>query len=161
MFNVVGHPDGWYRVGFQDLIDPGLAVDGFAADFDKTLQLRRRDGTPVDASNASFPDGTGFALGSVLEVEGQLVNGVLVARKVEREDHDDDDRKNELHGTVSGLNKTTGSFTLRGLTVRYTSSTVFDDGSVATLADGVRIEVKGRLDSDGVTVIATEIDFEN
>lgn len=119
------------------------------------------DGTPVDASNASFPDGTGFALGSVLEVEGQLVNGTLVARKVEREDDDDDSRRNELHGTVSDLDTAAGRFTLRGVAVRYTSTTAFDDGSAATLANGVRVEVKGGLDSDGVTVIATEIDFED
>lgn len=119
------------------------------------------DGTPVDASNASFPDGTGFALGSVLEVEGQLVNGTLVARKVEREDHEDEARKNELHGVISGYSASAGTFTLRGVTVRLSSATVFDKGSVARLADGVRVEVKGRLDSDGVTVLATEIDFED
>src|SRR5262249_53243498 len=60
-------------------------------------------GLPVNASTAAFPDGTaGIVLGARVEVEGAIVNGVLVASKVELEDDKNED--NELNGTISALN---------------------------------------------------------
>ena len=42
------------------------------------------NGLPVDAASASFPDGSaGMVLGTQVEVKGEVVNGVLVATKVE------------------------------------------------------------------------------
>jgi hypothetical protein len=123
------------------------------------------NGLPVDATNAQFPDGTaGIVLGAMVEVEGAVANGVLVATKVELEDmHQNDDRnKNELHGPISNLDTTAKTFVVRGVTVNYVSgTTVFKDGVEADLANGKQVEVKGVLSADGTSVQAQVIEFEN
>lgn len=122
------------------------------------------NGLPVttDGSTA-FPDGTaGIAMGAAVEVEGAIVNGVLVASKVQLEDHhaSDDDHLNELHGAISGLDKAAQTFTVRGVQVHYSSATTFSGGDASNLDNGKTVEVKGKLASDGVTVEAMEIKFE-
>jgi hypothetical protein len=123
------------------------------------------NGLPVDATNAQFPDGTaGIVLGAMVEVEGAVVNGVLVATKVELEDmHQNDDRnKNELHGPISNLDTTAKTFVVRGVNVSYVSgTTAFKDGVEADLANGKQVEVKGVLSADGTSVQAQLIEFEN
>lgn len=121
------------------------------------------DGLAVDASKASFREGTaGVVLGARVEVEGAIVNGVMVATKVHLEDESSRGRGEdyELHGTVSALNTSTKTFSLRGLTVSYSANTTWKDGSEAQLANGSRVEVKGDLSSDGATLTASRIEFE-
>jgi hypothetical protein len=122
------------------------------------------DGLPVDASNASFRDGqAGVVLGARVEVEGQVVNGVLVASKVHLEDDSDDSHSEdyELHGTVSALDTSARTFALRGLTVSYSGSVTWRDLSEADLADGLTLEVKGHLSADGTRLEATRISRED
>jgi hypothetical protein len=139
-------------------------VQGTITDFTSTTSFKV-NGLPVDASNAAFPDGTaGVVLGAMVEVEGAVVNGVLVATRVELEAmHQNDDRnKNELHGPIANLDTTAKTFVVRGVTVHYDSTTtVFKDGVEADLANGKRVEVKGALSADGTSVQATLIEFEN
>lgn len=123
-------------------------------------------GVRVDASAARVePAGATVAAGVRVEVEGHYRNGVLVADKLEvkgagDDGGDDDGREVELHGTVSGLDTGARTFVLRGLTVDYTDAE-FKDGTAADLADGVEVEVHGRLDGSGTIVVAEEIDFED
>ena len=120
------------------------------------------NGLPVDASKAAFPDGTsGVKLGANVEVEGAIVNGVLVAAKVELEDEHEDRDRNELHGTISALDTQAKTFVVRGVTVHYSAATVFEDGVAANLANGRQVEVKGSLGADGTTVEALRIEFES
>jgi len=139
-------------------------VDGTITDFTSTASFSV-NGLPVDASKAAFPDGTaGVVLGASVEIEGAIVNGVLVATKVELEDmHMNDDRnRNELHGPISNLDTTAKTFVVRGVSVHYDSATtVFKDGVEADLANGKDVEVKGTLSADGTSVQATSIEFEN
>lgn len=122
------------------------------------------NGLPVDASQATFRDGqAGVVLGARVEVEGAIVNGVLVARQVHLEDEDDDDHEGEyeLHGAITALDTQARTFLLRGVTVAYTDSTVFEDMSVADLAAGLEVEVKGPLSPDGTRVDAIRIERED
>lgn len=121
------------------------------------------NGMTVDASGASFPDGIGgVVLGAQVEVEGQVVNGVLVATKVELDAHHAAERHRfELHGAISALDTVNRSFTLRGVRVSYGSGTVFRDGSEAQLADGRRVEVRGTPSADRTTLLASLVDFED
>jgi hypothetical protein len=123
------------------------------------------NGLPVDATNAKFPDGTaGVVLGASVEVEGSVVNGVLVATKVELEamHKNDDQNRNELHGPITNLDTTAKTFVVRTVTVQYDSTTtVFKDGTEADLANGKEVEVKGTLSADGTAVLATSVEFEN
>ena len=120
------------------------------------------NGLPVDSSNAAFPDGrNGVKLGANVEVDGAIVNGVLVATKVELEDEHEDRDRNELHGAISALDTQAKTFVVRGVTVHYSATTVFDDGVAANLANGRQVEVKGSLGADGTTVEASRIEFES
>ena len=138
-------------------------VEGTITAFTSTTSFSV-NGLPVDATNAKFEDGTaGIVLGAMVEVEGAIVNGVLVATKVELEDmHQNDDRnKNELFGPISNLDTTAKTFVVRSVTVHYDSTTVFKDGVAADLANGKEVEVKGVLSADGTSVQAQVIEFEN
>jgi hypothetical protein len=138
-------------------------VEGTITAFTSTTSFSV-NGLPVDASKAAFPDGTaGIVLGASVEVEGAIVNGVLVASKVELEDrHRNEDRnRNELHGPISNLDTTAKTFVVRGVTVHYSATTVFKDGVEADLANGKDVEVKGTLSADGTSVEAASIEFEN
>ena len=120
------------------------------------------DGNPVDASSATFPDGqAGVVLGATVEVEGQLVAGVVVARVVGVEDEQEHDgTRVELHGTIAVLDTTAQTFVVRGVTVSYAGSVAFDGGTAASLANGLFVEVHGGFSSDGTVVDATRIDLK-
>jgi len=120
------------------------------------------NGVAVDASSASFPNGTaGIVLGARVEVHGSAVDGVIVATRVTVEtEHDREALGFELHGTISALDTSAKTFLLRGVTVSYASSTVeFRNGTVADLANGKQLEVKGVRSADGTTLTATRISF--
>lgn len=136
-------------------------VEGTISDFTSASTFSV-DGLPVDATNAVFEDGTsGLALGARVEVEGTVVNGVLVARKVELESEDDDrDEGFEIDGPITAANAEAKTFVVRGVTVRYAASVEFRDGNAANLVVGARVEVKGMLSSDGTTVDATRIEIK-
>ncbi len=126
---------------------------------------------PVNASGASFPEGTGgIVAGAFVEVKGALVNGEVVATRVKPEDDGTaggTGTEFELHGTVSAAaaSGSGGSFTLTSsggvaVTVNWTSGIEFRDGTATHLVDGSRVEVKGTL-SGGSSVNATRISFED
>ena len=118
------------------------------------------NGVPVDASGvAAVP--AGLAIGVRVEVEGRFEAGRLVARKVELEDHDDDDQGIEIEGLVSGLDAAARTFTIRGVSIMWGDGTRFEDGVATQLRDGVKVEVRGTLAADGVTVLADKIEFEH
>ena len=120
------------------------------------------DGNPVDASGAAFPDGqAGIVLGATVEVEGQLVDGVVVAKVVGVNDqHEHDGSRVELHGTISALDATAQTFVVRGVTVRYAGAVDFHDGSATALANGLFVEVRGGFSADGTVVDATRIELK-
>jgi len=133
-------------------------VEGIITAFTSTASFSV-NGLPVNASNAAFPDGTaGIVLGARVEVEGAIVNGVLVATKVALDDKNED--RNELNGTISALNTVAKTFVVRGVSVHYRATTVFEDGVEANLANGRQVEVKGTLSADGMSVEASRIEFK-
>ena len=120
------------------------------------------NGLQIDASNITLP--AGLKLGARVEVEGRLVKGVLVAKKVELED-EQDLLKFELQGTVSNLTTEPGRifFTLTssgGISAKVTvviAEVIFENQlSAASLRDGIRLEIKGIALPDG-TIRATRI----
>lgn len=118
------------------------------------------NGVPVDASAVTTLP-AGLALGQRVEVEGAFVDGVLRARHVEIEDErGDDDEGLEIDGSIDSIDTAARTFVVRGVTVAYGAAR-FEDGSAASLAVGVRVDVQGRLGSDGSTIEATEIEFDD
>lgn len=153
------------RSGVRKVEDHDEAeVRGIVTAFPLDITSFSVNGLPVTTStNTAFPDGTtGIQLGAAVEVEGAIVNGVLVATKVSLEDRhaNDDDHQNELHGTISGLDTTAHTFVVRGVKVHYSDSTTFSGGSATDLANDKAVEVKGSLGTDGVTLEAKLIKFE-
>lgn len=98
------------------------------------------NGVQVDARGVSNP--LGLALGSLVKVEGALVNGVLIARELElQQSSATDDDKYEVHGRVEQLDTTARTFVVKGYAFDYDASTVFKlDG--AAFANEVQVEVK-------------------
>jgi len=158
--------DAWVAISIeaerQDMEDHDEAeVRGTITDFTSTSSFSV-NGLAVDASHAAFPDGTaGIVMGAMVEVEGAIVNGVLMATKVELENEHRGNDVNELHGAISNLDTTAQTFVVRGVTVHYSATTAFEDGAQADLANGKDVEVKGILSADGTTVEAASIEFEN
>ncbi len=120
------------------------------------------DGQPVDATRASFPNGSAtLALGRRVSVEGASRNGVLIASSVKTEDDEDDASSVfELHGPIDSIDASARVLQLKGVVVDYSGSVTFKNGTSADLALGRRIEVKGTLKSSGVGLLAQEIKFE-
>lgn len=120
------------------------------------------NGVPVNAASARFPDGSaGVVLGAAVEVDGHMLDGVLVAHEVEIESRHGAERADfELHGAISALDSGNQTFMLRGVRVSYAGNPVYEDGSAAQLADGRRVEVKGQLSADRSVLQARKIDFE-
>jgi hypothetical protein len=121
------------------------------------------NGVPVNAASARFPDGSaGVVLGARVEVEGHMLDGVLVAQEVDIESRHAAERNDfELHGAISAMDSGSQTFVLRGVRVSYAGSPVYEDGSAAQLANGRRIEVKGQLSADRSVLQARKIDFES
>jgi hypothetical protein len=120
-------------------------------------------GVKVDASAATFPDGTtGIVLGARVEVTGTLNNGTLVATMVGLDDKPavGGKRPLELHGALSALDTTAMSFTLRTVTVSYGGTVTYKNGTAADLANGRMVDVYGVLSTDRKSLAATRIEFK-
>ena len=133
-------------------------VEGIVTDL-ASLSSFRVDGVLVNASGASFEDGNAAVLanGARVEVHGAVVNGVLVATRVEFKRPDGDDLEIELHGAIDSADAAAKTFVLRGQTVRYGDATRIDDGSAASLVAGAQVEVRGSLAAGGAQVVASRI----
>jgi len=120
------------------------------------------EGRPVDASAARLVDGSP-GLGVRVEVEGAVRGGVLRARTVTiRSDEYERDRGFELRGPIESVNAGARTFVLRGLTIGTTRPDLrLEDGTLADLVPGRRVEVRARVDIGGGTLLqATRIKFE-
>ncbi len=121
------------------------------------------NGRPVDASAATFSNGTaGLAVGVRVEVEGAVRSGTLKATKVSIDsDAQQNNQTFELHGAITAVSPALKLFTLRGITVSTArSDLVYANGTAAALVVGRQVEVKGKLSSDGLRIDATSIAFE-
>jgi hypothetical protein len=157
---------------------PDAHIEGAITTFASTTAFAV-NGLKVDASKATFPDGTaGLALGVRVEVKGAVVDGVLVAEVVKI----DDDRhvgggmnpggmnpgggmpkiprQFELHGLIGSLDTTAKTFVLRGMTVNYAGTVNFVGGDASALVNGAKLEVKGTLAKDMTHIDAVLIVFE-
>jgi hypothetical protein len=157
----------WSVLSFGTALPPvpdadGANVKGLISSFTAATSFSV-NGRPVDASNASFPDGrAGLALGVRVEVKGSVRNGTLRATEVQiQTDAQDSGREFELHGAIESVNTAGQTFALRGQTVSTVRGDLrYQNGTAANLVVGRRVEVKGLLSADGLRVEATNISFE-
>ncbi len=112
------------------------------------------NGVVINTNGLTVP-----AIGTRVEVEGAIVNGVLVARKIEVE-NENEEAQVDVRGTVSNLNTAAQTFVVRGVTFHFSAATDFRNGTAANLATAnVNVRVRGTLVAGTSTVEATRIDF--
>ena len=138
-------------------------IEGFITDF-TSLASFRVNGTPVDASGAGvvFRKGTAgqLANGVRVEIEGRMVDGVLVADQVEiKRRGGGEDENFRLEGTIESVVAVQQSFVLRGITVHHDADTRFVQGDASGLLVGAEVEVRGVLTANGTQVRANRIKF--
>ena len=123
----------------------------------------------------TYEDGAvgNLANGVRIEAKGTVTSGVLVARKVEFEDDDNDggddgsDAPYEFDGvatcSTTPCGSPTGSIVVRGVTVQYDANTRFEDGLTTATLNGARVEVKAiaQSGSGGTTLLATRIELDD
>lgn len=120
----------------------------------------------VDYSAAVLDGISTLADGMFVEVEGNLNGEILEATKIELEDEDLDiaeDDEVEIEGLVDTFASCTGSdctFTVNGQRVETSSATEFKNGAPDDITVGVRLEVEGTIDANGV-LIAREVEFHD
>lgn len=132
-------------------------VRGFVTRFD-SRDTFFVNGLQIDASRVTnVPT---LAVGSEVEVEGAIVAGVLVARKVELEDHGDDDERFEIHGVIASMNADASTFVVRDIAVSFAGLATLDCRGAA-LSNGRRVEIKGALSEDGTRLVASRIHCED
>jgi hypothetical protein len=120
------------------------------------------NGIAVDAVTASFPSGTaGVALGAGVEVVGSLRADVLIASRVQVNSDDGGAGPFELNGSIESVAAPAQRFVVRGVTVQWSTSTVFDSTGPAAIAVGRSVEVRGRLSADGLLIEATSVHVES
>ena len=110
------------------------------------------NGMAVDASGASFPDGSsGLALGVAVEVAGTVNNGVLVASvvRLDAAHAGDDSHLFTLHGAITALDTSAKTFVVRHVTVAYASTVSYVNGTEADLAVGRSVAVTGNVGGPG------------
>ncbi|HET7527900.1 MAG TPA: DUF5666 domain-containing protein, partial [Burkholderiaceae bacterium] len=76
----------------------------------------------------------------------------------------DEDASNssfEVHGTIETLDPVNKVLTVHGVTVDFSGTVRFENGTIDNLRPGANIEVEGVLRADGVGLIAQKISFEN
>jgi hypothetical protein len=151
------------RSGVRRVDDIGDArLLGTVTDFTSPTQFSVQ-GIAVDATGALFdPNPAAVKLGAIVAVRGTASNGTIVASRVKVIDalHDDDFMRVELHGTVSNLDTTGKTFTLREIKVDYSKVIEFKNGTQADLANTKALEVKGVWSTDRSVLFAAVIEFE-
>lgn len=150
------------EVELEDDDDNEFEIEGRITSIDSAAQTLVVLGVTVDYSSARFKHGTvgDLALDVRIEVEGRLAadGSTLVASEIEFDDDDDDEY--ELEGRIDSVSPATQTFVLRGITVDY-SGARFEGGAATDLRAGVKVEVEGSLSSDGKTLRASEVEFDD
>ena len=146
--------------GVRPLDDQDEArVEGLISDFTSSTQFSV-DGVSVDASQANVTGSTALGLGIRVAVAGTASSGVLVASAVQIKTETDVGNEGfELDGSISTIDTASKTFVLRGVTVDYSGSVEFDDGTISDLVVGKSVEVKGTLSADSTGLQAIRIRF--
>jgi Domain of unknown function (DUF5666) len=131
------------KSGVNSMGDHGEAeAKGTVTDF-KSKSDFKVNGISVDATNATiYP--SSLDKGAFVEVEGAMVNGTLVAKKVALEDSLSEGNGDfEFHGRIANLNADHTGFDVHSQAVKITDATVFARGATkANLAKDMCVEVK-------------------
>jgi hypothetical protein len=123
------------------------------------------NGMPVTVADGAKVEGR-VAVGERVQVGGHVENDVLVARKVasENDDNEQKDDAFELHGPITSIDATAGTFTMRkgAVTVKWDNNTKFDKAfprAGAGLSTSLKVNVKGKM--KGNVLVATKVERDD
>ncbi len=142
-------------MGDPNVDDDELELKGFVEAVEGDLSSVTVEGVVfLVNSSTMFEDGLVLStdlVGAFVEVEADIVGGDYVAVKFEREDHYDDDRDSEfeIEGVLQAVDTdaTPNTFTINGITVPVNNAS-----PLAGLV-GMRVEIEGSFNADGVLVL--------
>ncbi|WP_273207750.1 DUF5666 domain-containing protein [Marinobacter subterrani] len=161
--------DGSFQASFvgartisQDFDDNNeVEIEGVVGSLDTTAQTFTINGFPVNYTSAVGDDEFSLddlADGLIVEVEGRLEGGTLIAEEIDDEDdwfsNDDDDV--EITGSIYDFDAAGRQFVVNGVSVQISGGTEFDDLRESSLADGLFVKVDGDF-RDGI-LVAREIE---
>ncbi|PHQ27221.1 hypothetical protein CLH62_06520 [Marinobacter guineae] len=151
---------GARAIGLDFDDDNEVEIEGVVTNLDSSAETFTINGFPIDYTSAVGDDDFSLddlADGLVVEVEGRLEGGTIVAEEIDDEDDwfSDDDDDVEITGSIYDFDASSRQFTLNGVTVQITGGTEFDDLRESSLADGLFIKVEGSF-RDGA-LVAEEI----
>lgn len=148
-------------VDFDD--DNEVEIEGVVANLDTDAQTFTINDFLIDYTSAVGDDDFSLedlADGIVVEVEGSLESGRIVADEIEGEDDWFDENDDvEVSGTIYDYDDVNRRFSISGVTVQIEDSTEFDDISESALVDGTFVEVEGEF-RNGV-LVAEEIEGQD
>lgn len=161
--------DGSFQASFvgaraigQDFDDDNeVEIEGVVASLDTSAQTFTINGFPVNYTSAVGDDDFSLnelADGLVVEVEGRLEGGTIVAEEIDDEDDwfSDDDDDVEITGSIYDYDAASRQFAVNGVAVQITGGTEFEDLRETSLADGLFVKVEGDF-RDGI-LVAGEIE---
>jgi len=133
-----------------------LEIEGAIANFSSIASFKVA-GQAVDASNATLSNGKAADLadGRLVTVVGPVVGGVLQATTVEIKDAPELTEAN-VRGTITNF-VSIANFTVAARRIDA-SKAKFEGGSAAKLANGVQVEVEGKL--VGTTLVADTVTID-
>ncbi len=142
------------EIGRPDIDGDELEIKGFVESIDGSSITVSGTVFVVD-TNTLFEDGLMLnddLIGTFVEVEADIVGPDYVAVKIERKDDladDDRDGEFEIEGILQAVDtgSTPNTFTINGLAIPVT-----DASSLAPFV-GMRVEIKGGFNADGVLVL--------
>jgi len=143
-----------------------IEVKGVIANHDSAAMTFTLGTLTVDYSNAILEDFSSIENGLYVEVKSHqdLRDGVMLASKIElendgyKDERGDYDDEREFEGIIMSLNADESSIVVNGQTVYYNQRTEFEYGTMADLAEGLRIKVEARFNNEG-ELVAEEIKF--
>jgi len=153
------------------LIDPkpgnGIyEISGFITNLNTAAMTFEFNGLTVGYANAGLPEfgQEGPTEGDFASVKGRNFDngGTFLATRVKNENENanpgEDGDEAEIEGVITEFTSAE-SFSIGGIAVITNADTEFEDGSAADLGLGVRVEVEGEFNEDGV-LVADEVEFE-
>lgn len=148
-------------VDFDD--DNEVEIEGVVANLDTDAETFTINDFLIDYTSAVGDDDFSLddlADGIVVEVEGSLESGRIVADEIEGEDDWFDENDDvEVSGTIYDYDDANRRFSISGVTVQINGNTEFDDIRESDLADGFFVEVEGEF-RNGV-LVAEEIEGQD
>lgn len=145
-----------------------IEVKGTITDLDDVAQTFNIGSQLVDYSQAVLEDIPNNTLTDGLSVEvksdSDLVDNILIASKIEGKDdhHDGNDTSDgdevEIEGIVSAYVDAT-DFEINGHSITTTSSTTYKNGNSDNIQLGVKLEVEGVWNAEGI-LVAEKIEFK-